>query len=262
MARPRLAAIGGGGWLGSALVRGALSAGVIDAARTVITSRRGAIAGFEAFPAVAVTADNIAAAASADVVLLAVRPEDLDAVPLDLSGKLLLSVMAMVPMEALERRFGARRIIRTMPNAAAERGLSFTPLFASPEVTAEDRAWAEAFFGASGLAEWVEAEDQLDYLTGLTGSGPAFFARLAAAMEEDARARGLPEALAGRAIAQLLKGAAGELAGDRSPAGIVDIFLDYRGTTAAGLIAMEKTGLARMVRAMLGAAEEKARGAR
>lgn len=256
---PRLAAIGGGGWLGGALLRAALSAGAIDAAGTTITSRKGAVAGFEAFPGIRVTADNAAAAASADVILMAVRPQDLGAVPLDLSGKLLLSVMAMVPMAALEQRFGARRIIRSMPNAAAERGLSFTPLLASASVTDEDRRLAEVFFGASGHAEWVTTEDQLDYLTGLTGAGPAFLAKLAAAMEADAIGRGLPEGIARRAVMQLLKGAAGDLAGDRPPSEIVEIFLDYRGTTAAGLVAMEETGLARMVRAMLQAAEDRAR---
>ncbi len=256
----RLAALGGGGWLGRALILAALQRGVIAPADICITSRRGRLEGFEAFPAVTVSADNQAAPLVSEAVLLAVRPQDLDQLSLDLSGKLVLSVMAMVPMEEIRRRFGSVRIIRAMPNAAAEQCLSFTPLLASPETTPEDRSLAAAFFGASGLAEWVATESELDYLTGLTGSGPAFFAALAAAMERDAVAQGLPPALASRAIGQLIKGAAPMLAGERSPADLVDIFLDYQGTTAAGLKALEENGLSTLVRVMLEAAREKAAG--
>lgn len=260
MDAPRFAALGGGGWLGGALMRAALSQGVIDASTTTVTSRRGSIEGYGGFPGVTVTADNSAAASAADVVLLTVRPQDLDALSLDLSGTLVLSVMAMVPMADLAARFNAKRIIRAMPNAAAERGLSFTPVLASGDATDTDRAFATRFFAASGEVALVETEDQLDYLTGLTGCGPAFFASLAAEMERDAVNRGVDPALASRAIRQLLKGAAGDLAGDRSAAEITEIFLGYRGTTAAGLRAMEANGLSGMVRAMLDAAEKKAAG--
>ncbi len=254
----RLAAIGGGGWLGGALLRAALDRQVITAENTVITSRRATSVGFEAYRGLRLTADNAAAAAEADIVLLAVRPQDLQTMSLDLRGKLVLSVMAMVPLDTLHARFGAIRMVRAMPNAAAERSLSYTPLLGTGDLSAEDRAFVERFFAASGLAEWVSTERQLDYLTGLTGSGPAFFAALAAAMEKDAILHGLPEAMAGRAIMQLLKGAAGELSGSRTPRELVDIFLGYEGTTAAGLAAMAENGLAGMVRAMLEKAAEKA----
>ncbi|MBB4066368.1 pyrroline-5-carboxylate reductase family protein [Gellertiella hungarica] len=260
MAAPRFAALGGGGWLGGALVRAALSAGVIAPATTVVTSRRGAVDGFEAFAGLGMTADNRQAAAQADVVLVAVRPGDIDALDADLSGKLVLSVMAMVPIDELAGRFGCRRIVRAMPNAAAGRLKSFTPMVAGEALDEQDRRFAEAFFAASGIAEWLPDERALDYFTGLTGSGPAFFAALAAAMERDAVARGFDAALAARAIRQLLAGAAEELAGERSPSELVSIFKDYRGTTAAGLTAMEEHGLDPLVRAMLEAAERRAAG--
>lgn len=260
MEGPRFLAVGGGGWLGGALVRAALRERVIDPACTTVTSRRGSVEGYGAYPAVAMTADSTTAAEQADVVLLTVRPQDIDALSLDLSGKLVLSVMAMVPMADLATRFGAKRIIRAMPNAAAERDLSFTPLIASAGASEADRAFAGRFFAASGEVATVGSEDQLDYLTGLTGSGPAFFAGLAAQMERDAIARGLDPALAGRAIRQLLKGAAGDLSGTRSPSEITEIFVGYEGTTAAGLRAMQANGLGEMVRAMLDAAERKAAG--
>jgi pyrroline-5-carboxylate reductase len=216
---------------------------------------------FKGWPAVSITSDNRRAVAEADVVLLSVRPQDLDVITLDLRGKLVISVMALVSVAELERRFASPRIIRAMPNAAAARGLSYSPYFPSSDATAEDIAFTHAFLGATGLAERVDDEDVLNYLTGLTGSGPAFFAALAAAMEKDAVSRGLASEMAGRAIRQLLRGAAAELSSDGLvPDALVQVFRDYRGTTAAGLEAMEKAGLADVVRAMLRAAEEKAAG--
>lgn len=260
MAGWRLAAIGGTGWLGGALVRAAIEAGVIGASGTTITSRSGRRTGFEAYPGLSFTHDNRAAAGGADAVLLTVRPQDLEGIDLDLSDKLVISVMAMVPAAELTRRFGARRIIRAMPNAAAARGLSYSPYLVSEGATDGDTAFAHAFLAASGLAERVAGEAELDYLTGLTGSGPAFFAALAAAMERDAVSRGLPPDQARRAILQLVRGAALELAAAPSMQALVDVFLGYEGTTAAGLRAAEAEGLDGLVRSMLAAAENKAAG--
>lgn len=260
MEGPRLAAIGGTGWLGGGLVRAALHSGVISATRTTVTSRNQRRDGFEAFPALSFTSDNAEAAAEADIVLLAVRPQDLDAIKLDLPGKLVISVMALVPMAELHQRFGTERVIRAMPNAAAAQGLSYSPYLVSDGATEEDAAFANAFLAASGLAERVASEAMLDYLTGLTGSGPAFFATLASAMERDAVAWGLPPEMARRAITQLVKGAATALAdAGTSMQSLVEVFLDYEGTTAAGIRAAEAHGLDGLVHAMLAAAESKAR---
>lgn len=255
----RFGAIGGTGWLGSALVAAALKQGVIDESATTVSTRSGKRGSLSGFPAITFTADNQALVMGADVILLTVRPQDLGALSLDLSGKLVLSVMAMVPVAALEARFGKARFIRAMPNAAAERGLSFTPLLVGETVTQADLAFARTFFTASGEVEEVRDEALLDYFTGLTGSGPAFFANLAVAMERDAVKRGLPPETASRAVKQLVKGAVSSLTADQTTMqGLVDTFLEYQGTTAAGLKAMETAGLEPMVRAMLAAAEAKA----
>lgn len=251
-------AVGGTGWLGSALVSAALAKGVIAEEKTCVSTRSGRRGSLSRFPALGFTADNQALVEAADIILLTVRPQDIDALSLDLSGKLVLSVMAMVPMAVLKARFGAARFIRAMPNAAAEQCLSFTPLLVGPDVSQEDRAFAHAFFAASGEVEEVADEAMLDYFIGLTGSGPAFFASLAAAMERDAVKRGLGAETARRAIKQLLRGAASALTDNETTMqGLVDTFLDYQGTTAAGLRAMEEAGLDRLVRAMLAAAEAK-----
>ena len=261
MSTPRFGAIGGNGWLGSALIRAALAGGAIAPGASIVSSRSGNPGGLEGVEGIALTTDSAALVQASDVILIAVRPEQLAALPpMDFSGKLVLSVMAMMPLERTAEMLGTARIIRAMPNAAAEFGQSFTPVFAGAEASAEDRAFAETFFGASGLVEWVEDESLIDYLTAMTGAGPAFFAALAAAMERDAVRRGLSPEAARRATNQLVKGAAPMLAeAGSSMQALVDVFLDYRGTTAAGIVAMQGFGLDRMVRAMFEAAEERAR---
>lgn len=234
-----LGVIGGGGWLGKALLLPALADAVITGEALTVSSRSGTVRGFEPWPAVRQTKDNAALAGDADVVMLSVRPQDLDSVALDLSGKLVISVMAMVSLADLETRFSARRIIRAMPNAAAEKRLSFTPWLASPEATVADCAFAERFFAASGKAQRLKTEAELDYFTALTGSGPAFLAAFADAMISDAVTKGIERGIAERAVRQLFLGGSALMAeSEQSPAQIVQTFLDYAGTTAAGLKAM------------------------
>ncbi|MDP9628791.1 UNVERIFIED_ORG: pyrroline-5-carboxylate reductase [Ensifer adhaerens] len=171
--------------------------------------------------------------------MLSVRPQDLDAIALDLSGKLVISVMAMVSLADLAARFEARRIIRAMPNTAAEKRLSFTPWLASPDTTEADCAFAERLFEASGKVQRIATETELDYFTALTGSGPAFLAVFADAMISDAVTKGIERGIAERAVRQLFLGGSTLLAGSKqTPDEIVQTFLDYAGTTAAGLEAM------------------------
>lgn len=239
MGLTRVGVIGGGGWLGKALLLPALADGLIVEEALTVSSRSGAVAGFEPWPHVRQTNSNAELAANADVVVLSVRPQDLDAIALDLSGKLVISVMAMVSLDDLATRFKARRIIRAMPNAAAEKRLSFTPWLASPDVTDADCAFADRFFNASGQARRITTEAELDYFTALTGSGPAFLAAFADAMISDAVTKGIEHGIAERAVRQLFLGGSALMAGsEQTPAEIVQTFLDYAGTTAAGLEAM------------------------
>jgi pyrroline-5-carboxylate reductase len=253
--------IGGAGWLAGALLRPALAKGVVAAEDLILSSRRPTIAGFEAWPGIRTTSDNAALAADAEIVILSVRPEDLDGVAADLAGKLVISVMARMPMADIARRFGCDRIVRTMPNASAEQSLSFTPWHAAPAATREDRSFVPAFFGASGMAREVPREADIDYFTGLTGSGFAFPALMARAMIEHAVGNGIAPDLADSAVRQLMLGAGTYVAvSPDSAAEIVRAFIDYRGTTAAGLNAMIENGSDVAVKAGLDAAWRKARG--
>ncbi|WP_175552129.1 pyrroline-5-carboxylate reductase family protein [Pararhizobium antarcticum] len=254
-----LGVIGGSGWLGGALLRPALARGFVQPSDLILSSRSGRSSGFDAWPAVRFTTENAALAAACDIVILSVRPEDLGALDLDLSGKLVISVMARVTADALGSRFNAERIIRAMPNASAEHGLSFTPWFATSEVTANDEAFADGFFACSGKTTRLRGEKELDYFTALTGSGPAFIAAFADVMIRDAVANGVAPTVADAAVRQLFLGASTWMAKvAESPAETVKVFTDYGGTTAAGLTAMKAADIETPISKGLAAAAKRA----
>lgn len=256
-----LGVIGGAGWLAGALLRPALAKGAVRAEDLVLSSRRPSISGFEAWPAIRTTTDNSALGRQSDIVILSVRPEDLAGVEADLAAKLVISVMARMPMAEIAERFGCDRMVRAMPNASAEQGQSFTPWHASPAVTEADKGFVSTFFGASGIAREVPHEPDIDYFTGLTGSGFAFPALMARAMIEHAIESGVAPDLADIAVRQLMLGAGTYVSESKeSAAEIVKTFVDYGGTTAAGLTAMIDRGSDAVVKAGLDAAWKKAQG--
>ena len=114
-----LGAIGGGGWLAGALLRPVLADRIVNPTDLVLSSRSGNISGFEAWPGVHMTTDNAILVDASDVILLSIRPADIEALELDLRGRFVISVMAGVTVEEISDRFGVQRIVRAMPNACA-----------------------------------------------------------------------------------------------------------------------------------------------
>jgi len=248
--------IGGGGWLGGAIVGSLLEAGLVRPDTLSLSYRRERP---DRFPGAFWTTDNQALADRSDVVILSVRPADWPSLSVDAGGKLVISVMAGIGLAAIQDHHRTRRAVRALPNAAAEVGRSYTPWIAAAGATEEDRATVRAIFDACGVQDEVESERDIDYLTGLTGSGPAFPALLAAAMMDDAVSHGLSRATARRAVNMLLVGAGRLLERcEEDPVDTVDAFLGYRGTTAAAIEAMRAAGFDRSVATGLAAAFEKA----
>ena len=253
----RMGIVGGAGWLGTAIARALLSSGTISQERLTCSYR-------SARPEPAVhcnwTSDNGSLVEQSDIVLLSVRPADWPAIDIDAAGKLVISVMAGVTVEDIRRRTGATRVARALPNAAAEIGYSYTPFYvASPDP--EDVDIVRSLFRACGAVDAVQREEHIDYFTAMSGSGAAFPALLAEAMMNDAIARGVPADVAVRAAQQVVIGAGRLQEHDgASPAATVKAFVDYGGTTAAGINAMRANGFAKAVGAGLQAAFAKAQG--
>jgi pyrroline-5-carboxylate reductase len=247
--------IGGGGWLGGALASSLLDSGLLQS-QDLSLSYRGQkpprdLGAFW-------TADNQQLCDRSDVVIFCVRPVDWPSLAVDCSGKLVVSVMAGICLEQLARNHKTDRVIRALPNAAAEVRQSYTPWIASAGATVADRALTRQIFQACGVEDEVTGESDIDYLTGLTGSGPAFPALLAAAMMQDAVRRGISPDVARRCVNAVLVGT-GRLVELRSecPQVVVETFMDYRGTTAAALETMRSAGFESAVRDGLAAALRK-----
>jgi len=217
--------IGGGGWLGGALASSLLSSGLLQS-QDLSLSYRGQkpLRDLGAFW----TADNQQLCDRSDVVIFCVRPVDWPSLAVDCSGKLVVSVMAGICLEQLARNHKTDRVVRALPNAAAEVRQSYTPWIASAGATVADRSLTRQIFQACGAEDEVAGESDIDYLTGLTGSGPAFPSLLATAMIEDALRRGISKDVASRAVKAVLVGT-GRLLEQRAdyPHDIVSRFLDY-----------------------------------
>ncbi|HLZ64978.1 MAG TPA: pyrroline-5-carboxylate reductase dimerization domain-containing protein [Aliidongia sp.] len=254
----RIGVIGGGGWLGGAIVRSILKAKLTSPQRLTLSSRRDPPPDF---PGVVWTRDNQDLVDHSDVVIVSVRPADWPALTIVAGDKLVLSVMAGIRLAQLSEQFKAERVVRALPNAAAEVGKSYTPWVASAGVNDLDRSVVRSIFDACGIQDEVANEADIDYLTGLSGSGPAFPALLAAVMIEDAVAHGIARHIARRSATATMVGAGYlfEQIGEE-PAETVDRFVAYGGTTAAAIEAMRSRGFDAAVSAGLAAALKKSVG--
>jgi pyrroline-5-carboxylate reductase len=238
--RSTIGIIGANGWLGRSFASALVDTGVVEAGCLTLSYRSGKP---QILPQAKWTTDNRQLVDRSDIVIVSVRPQDFPAVEVTAAGKLVVSVMAGITLAELARRFGSDRVVRALPNAGAEVGKSYTPWVASDAVTHEDRQALSRIIEACGTADEVFREDDIDYFTGMTGSGPAFPALLAAAMMEDAVGRGIDPEVAHRAVNAVLVGT-GRLVESRgeNPRDLVQVFLDYQGTTAAAIRAMQAGG--------------------
>lgn len=161
------------------------------------------------------TSDNSAACSAADVVILAVKPQVLKAVASDMaaavqqSKPLIISVAAGIMSSSLDSWLGGNTsIVRCMPNTPALVQTGASGLFANPAVSGEQREQAETVLKATGIILWVEEETQLDAVTAVSGSGPAYYFMVMEAMVAAGIKLGLSEKTATQLTLQTALGAA------------------------------------------------------
>lgn len=254
--------IGGQGWMGRSFGRAMLESGDFPAERLMISSRSGQGEAFRDWPEVRCLEDNQALVDRVDVVVLSVRPQDLDAIEIDACGKLVISLLAMTSLEAIIQRLGSRRVVRAMPNAAAEIRRAYFPWYAAPEVGGGDRELVQRLLASCGSAREVLAERDLDYLTALSGAGLAYPALLAQALLTHARQAEIDDEVAREAVLETLVGGALLLEReDVDPSKMVERLIAYEGTTSTGLRSMIDGGFERVVHRGLNEAYRAARGA-
>jgi pyrroline-5-carboxylate reductase len=199
-----------------------------------------------------------AAAWDAPVVLLAVKPQQLELAAQAAAageGGLLISVLAGVTLGRLQRLFPQRQCVRAVPNTPALVRAGLTGLAFAHDVPAERRLWVEQLFAQVGEVHELP-EAQLDAFLALTSSGPAFVAVVAEALADGAVAAGLPRLLAQELAHRTLAGSAAlMLERDLHPGQLKDMVSSPGGTTIAGLRQLEKAGLrSALIEAVLAAA--------
>lgn len=208
---------------------------------------------------------NSVAVTGADAILLCVKPADAAAALGQcgeaLDGKLLISIVAGVSLESLAAMAGEKvRLVRAMPNTAAEVGRSASVYAAGPGVTEADLTLTKKIFNAVGLALPVP-ESQLDAVTGLSGSGPAYVYLVIEALSDGGVAAGLPRALAAQLAVQTVMGAAAMVAETKEhPAVLREAVTSPGGTTAAALGVLEAAAVRSAFIEAVGAAANKSRG--
>ena len=170
-----------------------------------------------------------------------------------------LSVAAGIRSSSIAQWLGSERIVRTMPNTPALVGKGMSALYARPAVTPAERQSVEAIMASTGEFLWVEEEKQLDAVTALSGSGPAYVFYFLEAMTRAGVGMGLSEQQAHQLAVGTFVGAS-ELArrSDESPAVLRERVTSKGGTTYAALQSMEASGVSQAFEAAMRAAEKRA----
>jgi pyrroline-5-carboxylate reductase len=259
----RLAFIGGGNMAG-ALIGGLTKRGLSRDRIVVADPSREQIDRLIRDYGITAAADNQSAVAGAEVVVLAVKPQQMRTVALGLAphlqtNPLVISIAAGIPHAALTRWFGAHvAVVRTMPNRPALNGFGATGLYAPASVGAANRALAEAVMAAVSATVWVEHESQMDTVTALSGSGPAYFFLFMEALEAAAHARGLPNDIAHKLTLETAFGAS-QMArlSSESLSTLREQVTSKGGTTAAALEVLDAAGLRAIVAHAVAAADRR-----
>lgn len=241
----------GSGNMGRALIGGLLADGypaenirVADASAEQLARVRGQ------FP-VQTSHDNAVTAAGADVLVLAVKPQQLREVAEGLAsalahgGTLVVSVAAGIRTAGLTRWLGEGvPVVRVMPNTPAMVRSGAAAMYATAAVSDAQRELAEAVMRAVGLTVWLDDEAQMDAVTAVSGSGPAYFFLVMEAMENAACALGLPREQARLLTLQTAFGAAKmALESDDDPAALRVQVTSPGGTTERALAVLREHGL-------------------
>ncbi len=208
------------------------------------------------------TNDDVAHAAAADIIVLAVKPQVIPAVAeqmgADLSGKLILSVAAGVTIATLEALFGPVAIGRTMPNTPALLGLGATGLYVNGHATEAQRAAAKAIIEAFGICVTVEREELLDAVTAVSGSGPAYYFLMIEEMIRAGTALGLHPEDAKALTLQTALGAATMATQGDAPENLRARVTSPNGTTHAAIVSFQEYGFGEVIKKAMTACHDRA----
>ncbi len=255
----------GGGNMARSLIGGLVRAGYPADALSVADPNESIRTALESDFGIDATADNQQIADQCDVVVLAVKPQVLKEVATRLrtghrQHQLILTVAAGIRTSSLGSWLGNDTpIVRAMPNTPALVQSGATALFATPQVNEAQRDLAESIMRAAGLVQWVEDENQMDAVTALSGSGPAYLFLVMEAMEKAGQELGLAAETARLLTLQTAFGAAKlALEIEEDPAVLRQNVTSPGGTTERAIQVLQQEGLEDIFNKALRAARDRA----
>jgi pyrroline-5-carboxylate reductase len=211
------------------------------------------------------TSRNLDAIAGKDVIILAVKPQNLPELLAELKGKigssqLVLSIIAGVTIAAIAKGLNHQAVARAMPNTPAQIGEGMSVWTATDAVTEKQKKAAGDILGAMGKEIYVSDEADIDRATAVSGSGPAYFFLMVEALVEAAVAIGLPADMAQKLVLQTMLGSGRFIeASGESPAELRKKVTSPGGTTAAALEQFDRGDFSALVKKAVAAAYARAR---
>jgi pyrroline-5-carboxylate reductase len=251
----------GGGNMAQALIGGLISRG-LPPTRITVSDPVEQIRQLLQEKEVHVTQDNVAAIQNADVVVLAVKPQVLATVlrPLKglLSDKLVISIIAGAEIQTISNLIDSNRIVRVMPNTPALVQTGAHGIYANDVVGTSDRELTSQILAATGLTIWVNSEAQIDAVTAVSGSGPAYFFYLMESMIRAGKNLGLDEKVATALTLQTALGAAQmAITSSNTPSELRKNVTSPNGTTQAALEVFDRAQISQNIQSALAAAQKR-----
>jgi pyrroline-5-carboxylate reductase len=256
----------GGGNMGEAMLNAVLARGLSSKEEVAVSdisqSRREHL---KQKYGITVTDDNRQAVGRGDIVVLAIKPQNLAEVMAGIKGEfkapqLVLSIIAGARIGTLCQGLSYRQVVRVMPNTPAQIGEGMSVWTSTPEVTEQQRKWAGSILGAMGRELYVEDEKCIDMATAVSGSGPAYIFLLAEALASAAVKIGLSYDVARELVQQTVLGSAKFMQhSDKLPAELRRMVTSPGGTTAAALARLEEGRFTELITEAVTAAYRRAR---
>ncbi len=211
------------------------------------------------------TANNNKAISGREVIVLAVKPQNINEVLAELkgsltTGQLLLSIAAGVKINSIREGTGHQKIVRVMPNTPVQIGLGMSGWTATKEVGGEQKRWAKTILGAMGKEIYFDEENALDLVTAISGSGPAYLYLFAESLIDAAAGLGMKKNVAEKLVLQTMLGAAQLMdKSDKAPAELRRDVTSKGGTTERAIEVFEKNDLAGIISKAVKAAYQRAK---
>ena len=255
----------GGGTMGEAMVKSLLAKGVAKPADISVSDVNQTRCDVlkERYD-VKTMADNLEAAKGADVIVLAVKPQEADKVLSALKEltpkQMVLSIAAGVTLDSLKQGLGHDYLVRAMPNMPAQIGEGMTVWTATTELTQKQREMAQTILAAMGEEMYVGSEKYIDMATALSGSGPAYLFLIIEALTDAGVHIGMPRPMAEKLIVETMIGSARSVkVTGKHPAELKNMVTSPGGTSTEGLLQLESGGLRSLLLKAVIAAYNKAR---